>query len=335
VTFAAFVMGGDGPELPSFMKNSLRFLLIFSCVVVLAGGAAAGVGGVPKKVLYFSKMSVAPTSHTVALRKDGAMSPSEKVLTELGAKHGIAFTFSKDGRLFSDDYLKQFDGVMFFTLGDLMQLGLDREPPMTAEGKAALLRAIENGKGFVGLHGATNTFLSPRRLTHGSTRYTHDPDPTDPFIKMVGGEFIMHNVQQPGRMIVADTTFPGAPAADFTVHEEWYSHRTFAPDLHVILVQDTKGMVGNLYQRPPYPSTWARMQGKGRVFYTSMGHREDVWTNPVFQTLLMGGLDWALGRVEADVTPNLAKVTPEAGVLPPYVEPKAPAAKAGAAPAAK
>ena len=54
-----------------------------------------------------------------------------------------------------------------------------------------------------------------------------------------------------------------------------------------------------------------------------MGHREDMWTNPIFQSLLMGGLDWALRRVEADITPNLARVAPEANVLPPYAEPAA------------
>jgi len=295
-------------------------LLVFASV--LAGTASAtDAAAIGKRVLYFSKMSVAPQSHTVALRKDGKPSESEKVLTELGAKHNIAFVFSKDGSLFSEQYVKQFDAIMFYTLGDLTQLGLDGEPPMTKEGKAALLAAIENGKGFVGLHGADNTFLSPRRLTHGPTRYTNDPDPTDPFLKMVGGEFIFHNRQQPGRMIVVDPKFPGAPAADFILNEEWYSHRTFAPDLHVILVQDTKGMEGNLYQRPPYPSTWVHLHGKGRVFYTSMGHREDVWTNPVFQSLLMGGLNWALRRVDADITPNLAQVTPEASTLPPYAAP--------------
>lgn len=311
------------------MKSLSRFLVV-ALALVIAGGAsvcaAEAAAGAAMKVLYFSKMSVAPQSHPVALRKDGKPSPSEVVLTELGAKHNIAFTFSKDGSLFSEAYLAQFDAIMFYTLGDLTQLGLDREPPMTPAGKAALLKAIEQGKGFVGLHGADNTFLSPRRLTHGPERYTRDPDPTDPYLKMVGGEFIMHNKQQPGRMIVADPKFPGAPAADFTLHEEWYSHRTFAPDIHVILVQDTQGMEGNLYQRPPYPSTWARMQGQGRVFYTSMGHREDVWTNPLFQSLLMGGLNWALRRVDADLTPNLAKVTPQADVLPPYVAP-APAKK--------
>ena len=70
------------------------------------------------------------------------------------------------------------------------------------------------------------------------------------------------------------------------------------------------------YDRPPYPATWARMHQKGRVFYTSMGHREDVWTNPIFQTLVTGALRWTTGLVDTDVTPNLEKVTPEAMTLP-------------------
>jgi type 1 glutamine amidotransferase len=71
-------------------------------------------------------------------------------------------------------------------------------------------------------------------------------------------------------------------------------------------------MEGPLDQRPPFPATWARMQGKGRVFYTSLGHREDVWTNDIFQKIVLGGLAWALGNVQADVTPNFRQVTPKA-----------------------
>ena len=77
-----------------------------------------------------------------------------------------------------------------------------------------------------------------------------------------------------------------------------------------------------MYQRPPYPNTWARMEGKGRVWYTALGHREDVWTNPVFQQILVGGVKWALGEVSADVTPNLKTVAPGAFTNPHYVEPK-------------
>ena len=57
------------------------------------------------------------------------------------------------------------------------------------------------------------------------------------------------------------------------------------------------------------------MQNKGRVFYTSMGHREDVWTNPKFQQVLLGGLSWAARNVDADVAPNIAQVTPKANEL--------------------
>ena len=55
----------------------------------------------------------------------------------------------------------------------------------------------------------------------------------------------------------------------------------------MILTQECDAMKGPMYQRKPYPETWARMEGKGRVFYTSMGHREDVWTKPEFQALAL------------------------------------------------
>ncbi len=117
--------------------------------------------------------------------------------------------------------------------------------------------------------------------------------------------------------------------AGFGPNEEWYSLKNFPADLHVILTHDTAGMKGHEYDRPPFPSTWARMHGTGRVFYTNLGHREDVWTNPVFQELLLGGLNWATRRVEADVTPNLSKAAPQASKLPAFVapQPKAPAKK--------
>ena len=61
----------------------------------------------------------------------------------------------------------------------------------------------------------------------------------------------------------------------------------------------------------------ARQHGKGRVFYTSMGHREDVWTNETFKSMLEGGLKWALKEVDADVSPNVDKVAPGYKTIPP------------------
>ena len=123
---------------------------------------------------------------------------------------------------------------------------------------------------------------------------------------MIGGEFIIHGAQQTSRIDIVDPAFPGHRQGlrhsgnSFTITDEWYALKNMADDLHVILIQVTKGMKGHMYERPNFPITWARNYGKGRVFYTSMGHREDVWENPMYQGLLLGALGWATGRVEAN-----------------------------------
>jgi hypothetical protein len=97
--------------------------------------------------------------------------------------------------------------------------------------------------------------------------------------------------------------------------EEWYTLKNFAKDLHVILIEDNEGMKGDCYQRPPFPATWARIHRKGRVFYTSFGHRDDIWTNPRIQDIMAGGLAWAMGNVKLDIKPNINRVTPKASEL--------------------
>jgi hypothetical protein len=183
---------------------------------------------------------------------------------------------------------------------------------MPPEGKQAFLKAIEGGKGFIGSHCASDTFHSP-----GTRNKNQTTQEMDPYIAMVGGEFITHGAQQKAWMRLVSPDFPGAKGVtDFQLNEEWYALKNFAPDLHVILVQDSQGMTGPMYQRPLFPATWARLFGKGRVFYTSMGHREDVWTNETFQKLLLGGIAWALGNVDANVTPNLSRTAPAATEIP-------------------
>ena len=95
----------------------------------------------------------------------------------------------------------------------------------------------------------------------------------------------------------------------------------------MLTVIDAPAMKGVEYQRPSYPTTWARKEGKGRVWFTAMGHREDVWTNPIFQDILVGGIKWSLGEVNANLTPNLKQAAPDAYTNPPFPEPKPAAAK--------
>jgi type 1 glutamine amidotransferase len=284
-----------------------------------------------KKVLFFSKSS--GYEHSVIKRKGNELSFAKKILEELGPKHGIEFDFSKDGSLFTPDYLAKFDAFFFYTTGLLTEAGTDKNPPMTPEGKAAFLDAVKRGKGFIGTHSATDTFHTGEGpgidAKDRSMRYHNYGDKADPYVRMIGGAFIIHGAQQKATMRVVDPNFPGFKdcGESFETMEEWYSLKDFSSNLHVLLVQETEGMKGEPYERPPYPATWARLHGRGRVFYTSMGHREDVWTSERYHDILFGGIAWAVRNVDADVTPNIEKVTPGCAQLPPPTPPPSKAPK--------
>lgn len=262
-----------------------------------------------RRVLFFTKSTT--FEHPVVKRKGEELGHAEKILIELGKKNGYEVTATKDGGIF-DKSLAEYDAFFFFTTGDLTGKASDGSPPMSPAGKAALLEAVKSGKGFLGSHCASDTFHSAGKA------FEAQPNP-DPYIAMLGGEFIRHGEQQKARAVVTDKSFPGLKASGeaLEVLEEWYSLKNFAPDIHVLQVLETKGMRNPDYQRPPFPVTWARRHGKGRVWYTALGHREDVWTNPAFHELVLGGLSWATGQSEADTTPNLEKVAPGAGTIPP------------------
>ena len=129
------------------------------------------VTAAPKKVLFFSKSQ--GFEHDMIKEHGGKMSAAAKILQELGEKNNIEFTFSKDGSLFTPENIAKYDAFCFYTTGDLTQTGTDGNPPMSKEGKEAFLQAIHDGKGFVGIHSATDTFhICQARVTKTSRRRT-------------------------------------------------------------------------------------------------------------------------------------------------------------------
>lgn len=261
-----------------------------------------------RKILFFTKSS--GFEHDPVKRTGAVSSLSEAILSAVGRKYGFEVVATKDGRVFDGD-LAQYDAFLFFTSGDLIEAGTDKMPPMSASGKQALLAAIRDGKGFIGVHSASDTFHSK------GNRFETQEYP-DPFVAMLGGEFISHGNQQEARVKVVDPKFPGLLGSGeaFTIKEEWYSLKNFAKDMHVLLVLETDGMQGSEYKRPPFPLAWARKEGKGRVYYNAMGHRDDVWTSERFQKMLAGAITWAVGGTEAGLVANMAQVTPQAWVMP-------------------
>jgi type 1 glutamine amidotransferase len=276
------------------------------------------LGASEKSVLVFTKSS--GFEHAVVKRVDGKPSIMDDTVTELGNKHGFTVGVTKDGRIFDSKEFHSYAALVFFTTGDLTTLGTDGKPPMSAKGKQALLDAVNGGKGFVGVHAASDTFHTPPETPEN--RYIAHGEQQDPYLKMLGAEFITHGREprlQDGNLMVNDTKFPGLEGVTSPVsfNEEWYSLKDFTPDLHVTLTLDTNGMKGEPYQRAPYPVTWARMHGKGRVFYTAMGDRPENWKNEFFLNVLGGGIRWAIGDAKAEVNVNLKEAAPGYAEIPP------------------
>jgi type 1 glutamine amidotransferase len=278
-----------------------------------------------KSLLVFTKSS--GWEHDVVKTLDGKPSIVERAVRELGKQHRFEVTATKDGRIFDSQEFRAHSAVFFFTTGDLTKSATDGQPPMSPQGKQALLDAVHDGLGFVGAHAASDTFHTEPDPKDLSNRYIAHGDRSDPYLRMLGGEFIIHGSDprlQTANLVVNDPNFPGLQGVNSPVSfkEEWYSIKDFAPDIHVILTLDTKGMTGECYQREPYPVTWARQHGKGRVFYTAMGDRPENWEDEFFLKLLGGGIQWAIGDASATLSANLIQAAPGYAQIPPKNPPK-------------
>lgn len=264
----------------------------------LAGRLGLAAQNNARKVLFFSRSVL--FEHSVVHRRGSELSFAEKIFAELCQRMGLHADCSKDGRLFDGD-LDQYAAIVSYSCGTAADMlkpqSKDGSPPMSERGLKRLQAAVASGKPFVAIH--PGFLLLP---------------------DVVGTGYIGHGAQQEAVVRLVSPQFPGVQGLGESLRlmEEWFSLVDFSKDLHVILLQETQGMQTKspvdkkCYDRPAFPATWARLHGKTRVFYTSLGHREDVWTNPAFQKILTGGLRWALGDVEADVRPNIEQVAPHA-----------------------
>ena len=105
-----------------------------------------------------------------------------------------------------------------------------KEPGMGDAGKAAFLEAIKDGKGFMAFHSGSDTFHSKGHKGGEMIRNVDEKgnDAFDPYIQMLGGEFIIHGAQQMATLKCVDPNFPGAKAYDGEkFQEEWYSLKNF------------------------------------------------------------------------------------------------------------
>jgi len=216
-------------------------------------------------------------------------------IERLGRETGLWDTFirtdteplTKKKLEFNAKNLNDFDAVLFYTGGDL---------EMDDQQKADFLSFIrDDGKGFIGVHSATITF-------------THWPE----FGEMIGGYFDEHpwgTFNAP--IIVEDPKFPGMEQwpHDFWFTDEIYQEKNFSREKCRVLMRldpSKLDLTNPKVHRADhdFAVTWAKMYGKGRVYYSTLGHREESWDRPEIQKMYIEAIKWAMGLVDADVTPR-------------------------------
>ncbi len=183
--------------------------------------------------------------------------------------------------------LDNFDAVIFFTGGDL---------EMDAQQKSGFLSFVhDDGKGFIGIHSAAITFVE-----------------WPEYGEMIGGYYDEHPWGTFDAPIqVEDPNFPGMKKwpASFVLRDEIYQVRNYSRDKVRVLMRldpDKIDLSNKKVHRTDrdFAVTWAKMYGKGRVYYTTLGHVSETWDRPEFQEMMIGAIRWATGLANADITPR-------------------------------
>jgi len=240
---------------------------LFSGTPLLPGPSNPGAAA-PKRVLYIT-LSAGFHHQVVPL--------SARVLKEIGQPNGFDVTATDDVSEISREGLKPYDALAFYTTGEL---------PIADDQKQALIDFVKSGRGFIGFHSATDTFYK-----------------WPEYGEMIGGYFDGHPWHQDVTVKVEDRGHPATKhlGTSFVISDEIYQFRNFSRDrVHVLMSLDTLSVDlkkhGVHRTDGDFALAWCRDYGKGKVFYTALGHEAAVWQDQRFQNLIIGALNWMTGR---------------------------------------
>ena len=245
------------------------------CLVVLAAGllpAIAPAAGTPK-VLIYTRNHV--TNGKGFVHDNIAVSVA--AVKELCAEKNIGSDVSDDPAVFTADNLKNYRAVIF--------CNSNNEAFANPEQSTAFTRYVENGGGCVGIHSAT-----------GSERTNKD------FRRIMGGLFKWHPPIQELAIVVKDGKHPSTthlPEVWKWKDEGYYCE--VEPGLQVLLELDTTSVTHPPRNAWPvkfegnrFPLAWCHEVGKGRSFYTALGHDKESYADPAFRKHIQGGILWVL-----------------------------------------
>lgn len=188
---------------------------------------------------------------------------SEKLMMYLSTplfQKGINLTYTTDLGDLNEETLNDYDGLMIYA----------NHETISTNQEAALKSYVQSGKALIPVHSASFCFQN-----------------SDWYISAVGGQFSTHGEE----VFSAKITNADHPAikgiTEFESWDETYVHSKINPDKEVLMERIDKNGAE--------PYTWVRNEGKGRVFYTALGHNEKTWEKSEFQELIAQGILWAVG----------------------------------------
>lgn len=245
------------------MAHGGRLLTVLLAAAAVAGSMEdAAPGPQPRRILVFSK--------TAAFRHD-SIPDGLAAIRRLGAENGFEVDATEEAGRFDDATLSGYDAVVFLsTTGDVLN----------EVEQAAFERYIHKGRGFVGVHSASDTEYG--WPWHG---------------ELVGAYFAGHPGIQSAVVRVTDRVSPSTRTLPerWARVDEWYNFsRNPRESVHVLATVDESTYTGG-QMGPDHPIAWCRFVHGGRSWYTAMGHTGESYSEAYFLDHLLGGIQFAAG----------------------------------------
>jgi type 1 glutamine amidotransferase len=234
------------------------------------------------RLLLFEKMT--------GFRDDAGVNAAHAAFVAMAARKGWALVSTDKAGVMTPASLKRFDAVIWNNVsGDVLTLAQRR----------AFRDYVERGGGFVGVHG-----------TAGDPIYFWDWYADT----LIGARFEGHPITkqfQDARVVIDDSAHPVAQGlpADWTMKDEWYSFQSSprAAGAHVIATLDESsydpaGWAKQSLRMGDHPIAWTNCVGRGRMFYTAIGHLPGSYAEPHVVALMEQGVAYAAGAGPAACT---------------------------------
>ncbi|MFC4312026.1 ThuA domain-containing protein [Steroidobacter flavus] len=267
-------------------------LLALLAIFVVRNYQRVALGGVkvyettpPRLPDRIQRPAILVFSKTNGFRHEEAIPAANALFAKFATDQGWGYFQTENGAVFNRDDLSRFDAVVFNNVsGDVF----------TAEQRAAFEQFLRVGAGFVGVHGSGGD------MTYNWRWYVED---------VIGAQFKGHPMFpqfQPAKVRIEDRSHAATREmpAEWLRTDEWYSFEKSprGTSYNILATLDEKsyapkGLFGkDLSMGEDHPIIWWHCVGRGRVFYSALGHRAEAYSEPQYAAMLLGAVKWALRR---------------------------------------